>query len=363
MKKSCIHIPRFKLSGLLLLPLICLLLVSCKKDFIEQNNETVLTKDQIFAKMNYSLPDMEPSEKVKKLRNFRENIESFKNSLKSVTYGVSASYARWEMETYINNTYAGVEPGELERDFGYDTIYFEIENDSISIINGEPYLNPYSHFTQYLMIEAIIQAINETDYPLSLFILQVFNFDQDATYFEAIIITENGEYQINAGNNCLLPVNIVPFESGEFYYAGPTTFYPYVGANQKIEQKINSNFFWFDDTYLIEVIGPPYHTSWTTNNDPLWWHGTYNDLLYTAHLNLYLNNYYYDVLIGIWQPNYGANDIYVHHCRVHFYDGWDPDNCYPYPCPTFASPPNSTNYCWHYMVGFKLRATYIGLIE
>jgi len=152
-------------------------------------------------------------------------------------------------------------------------------------------------------------------------------------------------------------MSVVPFASNEWHYA--FHYNGYVGADELMTAKLNSNYSAFTEDYIVEYLGPPFETSWTTNFDPVWWHNAYNQILYSNSLNTYLNNYY-NVLVE-WQIPYGANGNYVHNVYVFHFDGYDPNICNPPPCPD--SPPGSGIHCWHYMVGYRIHITPTGLGE
>ena len=139
--------------------------------------------------------------------------------------------------------------------------------------------------------------------------------------------------------------------------------YPYPGLDSMIQIRLNkrANVPYKPYDFIIIQLNPPIIDGWcggTFDQNNGWWHADNNQQLNVTQCNTYLTNYqgfleyYQTTFVG----GYGNDNMYVHHVSVYHVDGLT--DCDPPPCPPY--PPNSTIYCYHYMVFYYCQYIYNG---
>jgi hypothetical protein len=320
---------------------------SCKKES-RQVSKDISRNYEMLSTLNSFSPDLPVKYKVQMLKAFEQEISAFKQNQKITYTNKPATIARWEMETELNNLYAG---GESEdNDFIYDTVSFSVQNIEIDE-EGVPVLNAISYFTEYTKLLSYITTLNSSGTPLDLANIQIDSYDSTTTNFNAYLTLTAGVF---VGNIRVIGPSQtpVPFNSSESYWA-MTTSYVTDGADHHLTTKLNPNNSYFNDDYLVELQTPIENQGWPTNHDAFWFHGYSNVILSYIQLNQFLTDYH-QFIIDEYQTPYGGGGIYVQRIQVESFNGWE---CNP-PCYD----PYGI-FCWHNMIICQVKVTYIGDIE
>jgi hypothetical protein len=322
-------------------------IISCTKQKQESSTAHQL---KTIDYLNYFRPDVDYTTLKAMLDNFRFKIEAFRASEKIEFQDESAEQARYEMETTIMNDNAGVI--DSLHNYTLDTLYFQVDIKTIDD-HGIPILDGTSITQEFTKLQDSIIAINRTSFPLSFISIQIISFDHSYTYFYAALILTQGSF---SGMPVVLRPNQTPepFESNEW---APAFFDgTYEGANSRIQKKLNANNpAYYPKNTIIEVVNPPFFSSYLDDYSSTYWHAFCNEILFSTDLNTYLGNYKQD--LDDHNSPYGFNDQYIHDVIVTNFNGWTA--CYPQ-VPCWPEPPNSQIYDWHSMVMNRVQFHYVG---